>query len=118
MRARGHAVDNCDLNAEGFDPVMSRQDRIEYYDVNVNRRRVIVYVDRLLAAEAILSAFPVWNMDPPAILRGFFDWDFLPSVSFDIKENGDYTNVRRLGVVCAYGGTRLLTFFSGDPLRH
>ena len=27
LRARGHEIDDCDLNAEGFDPVMSRQDR-------------------------------------------------------------------------------------------
>ena len=33
LRARGHEVDDCDLNAEGFDPVMTRQDRIDYYDV-------------------------------------------------------------------------------------
>ena len=28
LRSRGHEIDDCDLNAEGFDPVMSRQDRI------------------------------------------------------------------------------------------
>ena len=33
LRSRGHEVDDCDLNAEGFDPVMSRQDRIEYHTV-------------------------------------------------------------------------------------
>mgnify|MGYP001555721790 CR=1 FL=1 len=29
LAGRGHEIDDCDLNAEGFDPVMSRQDRIE-----------------------------------------------------------------------------------------
>ena len=47
LRARGHKVDDCDLNAEGFDPVMSRQDRIDYYNVAVNRDRVAPYVERL-----------------------------------------------------------------------
>ena len=28
MKASGHEVDDCDLYAEGFDPVMSRQFRI------------------------------------------------------------------------------------------
>ena len=48
LRACGHEVDDCDLNAERFDPVMTRQDRVDYYDVPRNRGRVGPYVDRLL----------------------------------------------------------------------
>jgi NAD(P)H dehydrogenase (quinone) len=81
LRAKGHEVDDCDLNAEAFDPVMSRQDRIDYHNVAVNRRKVAPYVDRLLAAEAIVFSFPVWNMGFPAILKGFVDKVFLPGVS-------------------------------------
>jgi len=116
-----HEVDDCDLNAEGFDPVMSRQDRIDYHDVAINRRHVAPYVDRLLAAEAVAFSFPVWNMGFPAILKGFVDKVFLPGVSFSMSESGDYAprlqNVRRLGVACTYGGARLLTFLAGDPCR-
>ena len=121
LRRRGHAVDDCDLNAEGFDPVMSRQDRIEYYDVAVNRRRVKPYVDRLLAAEALVFSFPVWNMGLPAILKGFVDRVFLPGVAFELKDDGAFVptlhNIRRLGVVCTYGGGRLKTLLMGDPPR-
>jgi hypothetical protein len=38
LRAKGHKVDDCDLYAEGFDPVTSRQDRIDYHNLAVNRR--------------------------------------------------------------------------------
>jgi NAD(P)H dehydrogenase (quinone) len=121
LRARGHEVDDCDLNADGFDPVMTRQDRIEYYELAVNRRRVAPYVDRLLAAEALVFSFPVWNMGFPAILKGFVDKVFLPGVCFEIRENGDYVprlhNIKRLGVVCTYGGSRWKTFLAGDPPR-
>ncbi len=121
LRARGHDVDDCDLNAEGFDPVMTRQDRIEYHDLSVNRRRVAPFVDRLLAAEALVFSFPVWNMGFPAILKGFVDKVFLPGVSFIIREDGGYVprlhNVKRLGVVTTYGGSRLTTFLAGDPPR-
>ena len=85
LSARGHQVDDCDLYAEGFDPVMSREDRIDYHDVAVNRRRVAPYVDRLLAAEALVFSFPVWNMGFPAILKGFVDKVFLPGVSFSLQ---------------------------------
>jgi NAD(P)H dehydrogenase (quinone) len=121
LRARGHEVDDCDLNAEGFDPVMTRQDRIDYHEVGINRSRVSPYVDRLLAAEALIFSFPVWNMGFPAILKGFVDKVFLPGVSFKLEPNGDYTptlyNIKRLGVVCTYGGARLHTFLMGDPSR-
>jgi NAD(P)H dehydrogenase (quinone) len=121
LRARGHEIDDCDLNAEGFDPVMTRQDRIEYYDVGINRARVSRYVDRLLAAEGLIFSFPVWNMGFPAILKGFVDKVFLPGVSFYLTANGDFTpalhNVKRLGAVCTYGGARVTTFLAGDPPR-
>ena len=65
---------------------MSRQDRIDYHDVAVNRRHVAPYVDRLLAAEALVFSFPVWNMGFPAILKGFVDKVFLPGVSFTLDE--------------------------------
>ncbi len=121
LRTRGHKVDDCDLNAEGFDPVMTRHDRMEYYDLTVNRGRVAPYVDRLLAAEALVFSFPVWNMGFPAILKGFVDKVFLPGVSFNLREDGAYVprlhNIKRLGVVCTYGGSRLKTFLAGDPPR-
>jgi len=121
LRARGHTIDDCDLNAENFDPVMTRQDRLNYYDVKINRTRVGPYVDRLLAAEALIFSFPVWNMGFPAILKGFVDKVFLPGVSFNLADDGDFTpclhNIRRLGAVCTYGGARLRTFLAGDPPR-
>ena len=121
LKARGHDVDDCDLYAETFNPVMSREERIDYYDLSRNRREVGPYVERLLAAEALVFSFPVWNMGFPAILKGFVDRVFLPGVSFDMKANGDYVatlhNVRRLGVACTYGGGRLLTSLMGDPPR-
>ena len=121
LRARGHKVDDCDLNAEGFDPVMTRLDRIDYYNLTVNRRRVAPYVDRLLAADALVFSFPVWNMGFPAILKGFVDKVFLPGVSFNLKDDGSYVpclhNIKRLGAVCTYGGRRLSTFLMGDAPR-
>ena len=57
----------------------------------------------------------------PAILKGFVDKVFLPGVSFNLKADGAYVpclhNVKRLGIVCTYGGTRVTTFLLGDPPR-
>jgi NAD(P)H dehydrogenase (quinone) len=121
MRSRGHEVDDCDLNVEGFDPVLSRQDRIDYKNTVLNRARVAPYVDRLLAAEALVLIFPVWNEGFPAIMKGFFDRVFLPGVSLEMKTDGScapsLTNVTRLAAVCTYGLDRLRTMLAGDPPR-
>jgi putative NADPH-quinone reductase len=98
---RGHGVDDCDLNAEGFDPVMTEEDRLGYYDIPENRRRVGPHVERLLKSDALIFSFPVWNMGFPAILKGFVDKVFLPGVSFNLKDDGAYVpclnNVKKLG---------------------
>jgi NAD(P)H dehydrogenase (quinone) len=121
LRKRGHEVDDCDLYAEGFNPVMSREERIAYHDVPINRKPVEPYVQRLLAAEALVFCTPIWNMGFPAILKGFIDRVFIAGVTFRLEPNGDYVptmhNIRKMGVVCTYGGARLLTFLMGDPPR-
>jgi NAD(P)H dehydrogenase (quinone) len=121
LRAGGHDVDDCDLNVEGFDPVMSRQQRLDYHDTTINRAAVAPYVDRLLAAEAIVLVFPVWNYGFPAILKGFVDKVFLPGVSFVLGDDGSYTSslrhVKKLGAVCTYGGGRIRSYLMGDPPR-
>jgi putative NADPH-quinone reductase len=120
LRAAGHEVDDCDLYAEDFQPVLTRAERVGYHDLAHNRAPVSRYVDRLLSAEALVVVTPVWNFGWPAILKGFFDRVFLPGVSFrlvDGKVGGALTNIRRLTVVTSYGGTRWRAFMAGDPPR-
>lgn len=120
LEGRGWQVDNCDLNAEGFQPVMTAEDRRNYHDEPGNIEAVREYVDRLRAADALIFSFPVWNFGYPAILKGFLDRVFLPGVSFklvDGKVRPNLTNIRKLAAVTTYGGTRLRAFGAGDPPR-
>ena len=121
LQGRGWEVDDCDLNAEGFSPVLTAAERRAYHEVGVNAAPVQGYVDRLRAAEALVLVFPVWNFGFPAILKGFFDRVFLPGVSFRL-EDGDVkpnlTHIRKLVAVTTYGGTRLRALMAGDPPRH
>lgn len=121
LSGRGWEVDDCDLNAEGFSPVLTEDERRGYHEVGPNLAPVQAYVDRLHAAQALVLVFPVWNFGYPAILKGFFDRVFLPGVSFRL-ENGkvrpNLTHIRKLAAVTTYGGTRLRTLLAGDPPRH
>ena len=42
----GHEVDACDLYEEGFDPVLTRQERLEYHDLAKSTLPVASHVDR------------------------------------------------------------------------
>lgn len=121
LEAGGHDIDDCDLNAEAFDPVLSRQNRIDYHDPALNRAEVVGYVDRLQAAEALVLVHPVWNFGFPAILKGYFDRVFLPGVSFTIDDMGnmEFTlrHIRKLASICTYGGSRWRAVLAGDPTR-
>lgn len=120
LRAAGHQVDDCDLYAEGFEPVMTRAERIDYQEIGPNRQNVERHVERLLAAEALVVVHPVWNFGYPAILKGYFDRVFLPGVSFhmvDRKATPGLHNIRKCAFVCTYGGGRLRAWLMGDPPR-
>ena len=59
-RAAGHAVEDVDLYAENFDPVLRREDRLEYHDQSKNRLKVQRYVDLLQWAEGLVFVFPTY----------------------------------------------------------
>jgi NAD(P)H dehydrogenase (quinone) len=121
LSSRGHEIDDCDLYAESFDPVMREEERIRYHDTTANRTAVSGYADRLLGADALVLVYPVWNEGFPAILKGFFDRVFIPGVSFKIGPDGTATpglgNLKKIAAVCTYGADRLGTFLLGDPPR-
>jgi len=121
LEQAGHAVDDCDLYAEGFCPVLSREERIGYHDLGSNCAPVRGYVDRLLEAEALVLCFPVWNFGPPALLKGFLDRVFLPGVSFHLDAGGrvrpGLRHIRKLAAITSYGRRRLDAWLMGDPPR-
>jgi len=120
LKERGHAVDDCDLYAENFDPRLSREERIAYHQVGANTAPVAGHVERLRAAEALVLCFPVWNFGYPAILKGYFDRVFLPGVSFELVDGKVFPslkNLRRIAAVTTYGGSRLRAMLAGDPPR-
>ncbi|MBZ9812764.1 NAD(P)H-dependent oxidoreductase [Mesorhizobium sp. CA7] len=120
LAAAGHAVDDCDLYAEDFDPRLTRAERLGYHDPRGPDDAVAGYVERLKNAEALVLSFPVWNYGYPAILKGFFDRVFLPGVSFklvDGKVRPTLHNIRKLAVIITYGGSRFRAMLMGDPPR-
>ena len=125
LAAKGHEVDALNLYEEGFDAVLSREERLNYHDVPGNLTPLVrPYVDRLMAAEAMVFVHPVWNYGYPAILKGYFDRIFLPGVSFILDGGGDrgkllpnLRHIKKVAFVTTYGGDRWRTMLMGDPPR-
>jgi putative NADPH-quinone reductase len=121
LRAAGHEVDDCDLYAEGFNPVLGREERLGYHDVPRNREALQSYVDRLMWAEALVFCFPTWCFGLPAMLKGFFDRLFMPGVAFDISDPANVkpmlTHIKSIAGVVTYGRPRWMAWYMGDPPR-
>ncbi|MCZ7659355.1 MAG: NAD(P)H-dependent oxidoreductase [Xanthobacteraceae bacterium] len=121
LRAAGHEVDLLDLHAEGFDPVLSAEERRRYHDTAVNQRGLEDHVARLRAADALVVQFPVWIFGFPALLKGWFDRVFMPGVAFDLSDPENVKpmlgHIRRIVGITTYGRPRLIAFLVGDPPR-
>jgi NAD(P)H dehydrogenase (quinone) len=119
LRANGHSVDDLDLYAEQFDPVMSREGLLHYVDTSANAREVHDYVGRLKAAEGLVLVFPVWFDGLPAIMQGYFQRVFLPGVATRIDEEGRFHpnlhHIKRMAAICAYGESHRDVSAKSDP---
>lgn len=123
LEAAGHEVRPLDLYAEGFDPVLSADERRDYHAPGRNERRVAAEIERLRWAEGLIFVYPTWWYSLPAMLKGWIDRVWVPFVTFDLPSGrrpvrGKMDNLRLLGGISTYGSpwwwVRLVI---GDPGR-
>lgn len=120
----GHELRSVDLYAEGFDPVMSREERIAYVDnPGLIEARVQPHVDALRWADHLVFVYPVWFHGPPAMLKGWLERVWLPGVAFlPAAKKGRKTvpglrHIRRLSVVTSGGAPWWWLWVVGNPNR-
>jgi len=93
LQKGGHEVDACDLYAENFPAIMSREDRLLYHEIPANRALARPWIERLEAAEALVLVFPTWVFAPPAILKGFCEKVFVPGVAFELIDGAQQSGI-------------------------
>jgi NAD(P)H dehydrogenase (quinone) len=118
----GHEVDDCDLYATGFDPVMTAPERSAHNTANPDFSAVESHVERLRAADAVVLCFPVWWYGMPAILKGYFDRVWVNGVAFHLRAGGKIEpglhRLKKLGLVATYGAPWwLIKLVLRDPVR-
>ena len=75
--AMGHEVQFLDLYRAGFDPRLTAEERLAYYEEAFDD------VADLQEVEALVLVFPTWWFGLPAMLKGWIDRRFLPGVAYD-----------------------------------
>jgi len=120
LKAAGHEVDDCDLYAEGFAPVLSREERIAYHNVGANQGHAAKEIERLRRCNGLVLVFPTWWYGMPAILKGYIDRIWLPGVVFELDRGRTrpiLDNIERFAVVTTYGSPWWLNKLIFDPNR-
>jgi NAD(P)H dehydrogenase (quinone) len=122
LTGAGHEVDDCDLYAEDFNPVLSRAERLGYHDVPENQAPVRRYVERLQNAEALVLCFPTWCFGLPAMLKGWLDRVWATDVAFKLPAGKGritslMTHVTKVGVITTCGAPTWWSVVVGQPGR-
>jgi len=79
----GHEVQSENLYVNRFDPVLSMDERMTYYKESYDASKVPEEIERLVNADALVLIFPTWWFGFPAILKGWFDRVWAPTVAYD-----------------------------------
>ena len=87
LAGMGHEVVLENLYEEDFNPVLSADERKSYYKKKYDASGVDPQVQRLLKADALVLVFPTWWFGFPAILKGWFDRVWVPTVAYDHAED-------------------------------
>jgi putative NADPH-quinone reductase len=117
-----HETRSIDLYAEGFNPVLSAEERRDYLtNTPACVAGVQTHVDLLRWAEGLVFVYPTWYYGPPAMLKGWLERVWLPGVTFEPPARKGHTtlalltNVRRLVVITHGGAPWWWLKVMGDP---
>jgi NAD(P)H dehydrogenase (quinone) len=104
----GHETRVIDLYGEGFDPVLSAQERIDYHTPGKNEETVAEHLAALRWCEALVFVYPTWWYGPPAMLKGWLDKVWIPHATFEMPKPNKpigrvLTNIRHIAAVSTLG---------------
>lgn len=122
LAARGAEVRLRDLYADGFDPVMSCEERLGYHTPGANEVPVAAEIADLKWCDTLIFIYPTWWFGLPAMLKGWLDRVLVPYATFRMPTDTDgmgpcLTNIGRLAVITTCGATWLQSKYIGEPGR-
>lgn len=120
LAERGCDVRLVDLYAEGFDPVLSPDERRNMEHAPTDPK-LAPHIDSLKWADAILFVYPTWWYGLPAMLKGWLDRVWWTDVAFELPPDGRIvslvSHINRVGVITTCGARWWISMVIGQPGR-
>ena len=127
LRAGGHDVTVLDLEAENYEPCLTKADYEAYDEAGMptgdGHHDPVVqrHIDAVRAADVLAFIYPTFWSGLPAMLKGWIDRTMLPGVSFSVKPDGgvrgELGHVGRVIGITTYGSPRAYRWIVGDGGR-
>lgn len=120
LRARGHEVRVCDLEAEDFDPVFTAEERRLHLADPSTKPHLQRYADDLAWCQMLVLVYPTWWGGQPARLKGWIDRVWMNGVAWELPEGGNrlrgrLRQLRRIVVITTHGSSKLVNALQGEP---
>ncbi len=108
-----------DLYADGFDPVMSAEERRTHQDPPDGKSAIAAYAENLRWCDALVFVHPTWWSGQPAMLKGWIDRVWVQGVAWTLppganRIRGELRNIRRIVTVTTHGSSKLINALEGE----
>lgn len=111
-----------DLNKDGFNPVLTKEELAVFNVGKVLDPLVIKYQKLLKEANELIFIFPIWWGTHPAIIKGFIDKVFLKNFAYKYGENGMQGLLTNINKALVLTTSQALTGYIkeglGDPINN
>lgn len=119
LGARGHAVRQIDLYAEGFSPVLSAWERRHHLDDPAGKPSIAAHAALLRWCDAMVVLYPTWWSGQPAMLKGWFDRVWVNGVAYTLPDGSDrirpaLRNIRRIVTITTHGSSKWHNTLQGE----
>ncbi|MBO6893675.1 MAG: NAD(P)H-dependent oxidoreductase [Roseibium sp.] len=122
LTAAGHEVRLTDLYAEGFDPVLSTEERRAYLLPGKDNAPIADHIADIKWCQAMIFVYPTWWYGQPAMLKGWLERVWVPYGTFDLptQDHGLQSrmqHISHIGIVTTCGAPWWLNKLVGEPGR-
>jgi len=119
----GHDVELCDLYAEGFEPRLSRDERLAHHDPPESKPAIAPHAARLRRADALVLVYPTWWGGLPAMLKGWIDRVWIEGVAYTLPTGSNriragLRNIGRFAIITTHGSPKWVNVLQGEPGKH
>ena len=121
FEAAGHRVRVSDLHADGFSPVLSRDEWLNHLTPRP-QPQIAGYCDNLQWCETLVFVYPTWWSGQPAMMTGWLDRVLIRGVAWDLPDGktritARLTNIRHVMAITTHGSSKIVNLAEGETGR-